>query len=42
MRMLDPADIEFKEDENGMQLHFKKGVDPQVLIDLIDDINKKN
>ena len=39
MRMLDPSDVEVDEGSHGMTLRFKKGVDSQVITDLIDDLD---
>lgn len=39
MKMVDPDAIEFYEDDERMSLHFKNGVDPQVIIDEIQRID---
>lgn len=42
MRMIDHDDIEYYEDEEGFGLHFKKGMDPQVLINAIKEMDEQN
>ena len=37
--MIQDEDVIYYEDENGCGLHFSKGIDPQILIDKIDEID---
>lgn len=39
MKMVEHDDIAYREDKNGVGLSFKKGINPQVLIDAIKDID---
>ncbi len=42
MRMIDHDDIEYYEDKEGFGLHFKKGIDPQVLINALKKMDEQN
>lgn len=42
MRMINHDDIEYYEDKEGFGLHFKKGIDPQILINAIKKIDGQN
>jgi len=39
MKMVDQDDVVYREDEGGVGLSFKKGIDPRVLIKAIKDID---
>ena len=39
MKMVDHDDIVYREDENGVGLSFKRGINPQALINAIKDID---
>ena len=39
MRMVDNDDIVYREGKNGVGISFKNGIDPQVLIDAINEID---
>lgn len=39
MRMVDHDNVVYREDENGIGLNFKNGIDPKVLIDAIKEID---
>lgn len=39
MKMVAHDDIAYREDEKGIGLSFKRGINPQVLIDAINDID---
>ncbi|MFH1284809.1 MAG: AbrB/MazE/SpoVT family DNA-binding domain-containing protein [Candidatus Peregrinibacteria bacterium] len=39
MKMVEHDDIAYREDENGVGLGFKRGINPQILIDAINDID---
>lgn len=40
--MLQDEDVIYYEDEGGCGLHFPKGVDPQILINMIEEIDGKD